>query len=138
MRGFTSFLILPVLALVFLFVYFSFVNPRALIEFALVVGKAFLKFSSFSTALTKPVAPCLRYLRGIGLLRCHRIGGALKGCRRGSMSAFVGKADIGSLTPTSKSVRVPAELASSQRLQGWLHAPARFHQSYCWLSSRLA
>ncbi|MFZ1214946.1 MAG: hypothetical protein WAO13_16405, partial [Pseudolabrys sp.] len=28
MRGFTSFLILPVLALVFLFVYFSFVNPR--------------------------------------------------------------------------------------------------------------
>ena len=29
MRGFTSFLILPVLALVFLFVYFSFVNPRA-------------------------------------------------------------------------------------------------------------
>ena len=32
MRGF-SFLILPVLALVFLFVYFSFVNPRALIEF---------------------------------------------------------------------------------------------------------
>lgn len=102
------------------------------------VGKAFLKFSSFSTALTKPVAPCLRYLRGIGLLRCHRIGGALKGCRRGSMSAFVGKADIGSLTPTSKSVRVPAELASSQRLQGWLHAPARFHKSCCGLSNRLA
>ena len=36
-----SFLILPVLALVFLFVYFSFVNPRALIEFVRWLEKLF-------------------------------------------------------------------------------------------------
>jgi fructose-specific phosphotransferase system IIC component len=41
MRGFMSFLILPILALVFLFVYFSFVNPKALIEFARWLEKFF-------------------------------------------------------------------------------------------------
>jgi hypothetical protein len=41
MRGFTSFLIFPVLALVFLFVYFAFANPRALIEFARSLEKLF-------------------------------------------------------------------------------------------------
>jgi hypothetical protein len=39
-------------------------------------------------------APRRLYLRVIGFLRRHRIGGTLEGCRRGSMSAIGGKADI--------------------------------------------
>ena len=110
MRGFTSFLILPVLALVFLFVYFSFVNPRALIEFARWLEKLFSKFSSFSKCVQIAfLRLVLLRLRFIKLSHRHRTRSILdwRVCCLAPLICFI-RRDLRDHGPRWRRPRLPA------------------------------